>query len=138
MPTTRSQAFNTRPGTCKWFNVKAGYGFVTCTVTGRDFFVHRSHIATPNPCHTKPSIEKDEQVSFTLALGPKGEEARDVSGPEGATLKGSRHARKKGKKTKKVHGYPRDSHWPAATKVDIIVSAASKLSGTDRSNSCWT
>merc|ERR1719204_2890235 len=56
-------------GTVKWFNVKSGYGFINRNDTKEDVFVHQTAIAKNNP-----------------------NEASNVTGPEGQSVKGSPYA----------------------------------------------
>jgi cold shock protein len=75
-------------GRVKWFNGKAGYGFITASVRGeeQDVFVHHSGI--------KPSVEQyrylvqGEYVSFMLSKAEDGEKtiAVDVHGADGGKL----------------------------------------------------
>merc|ERR1719369_2560642 len=62
-------------GTVKWFNVKSGYGFIK-----------------NNPKKAVRSVGDGEVVEFDVVIGEKGNEASNVSGPEGAPVKGSPYA----------------------------------------------
>merc|ERR1711892_402802 len=63
-------------GTVKWFNVKSGYGFINRN----------------NPKKAVRSVGDGEVVEFDVVIGEKGNEASNVSGPEGAPVKGSPYA----------------------------------------------
>merc|ERR1711973_396768 len=63
-------------GTVKWFNVKSGYGFINKN----------------NPKKAVRSVGDGEVVEFDVVIGEKGNEASNVSGPEGAPVKGSPYA----------------------------------------------
>ena len=69
-------------GTVKWFNAKAGYGFVTRHDTGDDIFVHFSGIARKNPRHSMKSLGDGEHVEFNLT-------ATNVTGPHGRPVRGN-------------------------------------------------
>lgn len=60
-------------GKVKWFNAEKGYGFITAD-NGGDVFVHYSGILG-NGYRT---LEEGQEVSFTVADGPKGKQAADV------------------------------------------------------------
>ncbi|CAD6184663.1 unnamed protein product [Caenorhabditis auriculariae] len=75
-------------GTCKWFNVAKGYGFIVDDVTGEDLFVHQTHLNMEG----FRSLDEGERVSYYIQArdNGKGREAYGVSSEkEGETLKGS-------------------------------------------------
>nr|pir hypothetical protein F02E9.2b - Caenorhabditis elegans [Caenorhabditis elegans] len=76
-------------GSCKWFNVSKGYGFVIDDITGEDLFVHQSNLNMQG----FRSLDEGERVSYYIQerSNGKGREAYAVSGEvEGQGLKGSR------------------------------------------------
>ena len=61
-------------GTVKWFNDAKGFGFITPSDGGKDFFVH--HSASQGSGFK--TLAEGQKVQFTLEQGPKGPSAANV------------------------------------------------------------
>ena len=60
-------------GSVKWFNEAKGFGFIE-QENGADVFVHFSAIQSDG----FKTLAEGQQVSFTVAQGPKGPQAENV------------------------------------------------------------
>ena len=61
-------------GKVKWFNDSKGFGFIT-PEEGKDVFVHHSEIQGDG----FKSLSEGQEVEFDVAMGPKGEQAKNVT-----------------------------------------------------------
>ena len=52
-------------GTCKFFNNSKGFGFISETLTGKEYFVHISGI------NNDKTLNENDEVTFDLAEGRK-------------------------------------------------------------------
>lgn len=68
-------ADETISGVVKWFNNVKGFGFITVEGREKDVFVHYSAITGSG----YKSLNEGDKVTFNIALGQKGEEARNVA-----------------------------------------------------------
>lgn len=64
-----------KKGTVKWFNDAKGFGFITPEEGGKDLFVHYTNIQGDG----YKSLAEGQAVEFTVATGPKGEYATEVT-----------------------------------------------------------
>jgi len=61
-------------GTVKWFNEAKGYGFIV-REQGADVFVHHADIKAEG----FRTLNEGDRVSFDVAQGPKGLQAKNVT-----------------------------------------------------------
>lgn len=126
-------------GLVKWFNVKKGYGFITPDDGTKDIFTHKGAIKKNNPLKAVPSLGDGERVEFVAVAAPRGPEARQVTGPKGAAVKGSTHARdllKEGQKESTSRRPTRPSPKSNTTSfsiIDVVIRTAMALAGDDTS-----
>jgi len=85
-------------GTCKWFNVAKGFGFITPDDGSPAVFVHQSVLEMPG----FRSLEAEEKLQYSWRMKSNGRrEATKVTGAEGEPLQGS-SVRPLGKRREKL------------------------------------
>ena len=75
-------------GFVKFYNIKAGYGFITRADNKGDVYIHYTGIAKENPDRRKKGLNKNEMVEFMLYKGKRGLRAVGVTGPNGEHVNG--------------------------------------------------
>lgn len=75
-------------GTVKWYNLRNLYGFIHREDVNEDIFVHKSAILNFSKF---PSLKIGEPVEFKIVETTQGIEASEVTGPDGAKVKGFRY-----------------------------------------------
>lgn len=72
-------------GTCKWFDTKKGFGFITPDDGQPDLFCHQSVIKSSG----FRSLQEGEPVEFSVEVDQNGKtKAINVTGPNGADVQG--------------------------------------------------
>lgn len=79
-------------GKVKWFNLKSGFGYVTRNDNGQDIYAHFTSVAKKNPNHRLRSLGDGELVRFNIVDTAKGQEAIEITGPDGEPVIGSEYA----------------------------------------------
>ena len=64
------QTENESTGTVKFYNSKAKFGFIVCSVTTREYYVKSSGLIDP--------IKDGDKVAFSIETHPKGPKAINV------------------------------------------------------------
>jgi cold shock CspA family protein len=73
-------------GTCKWFDSKKGFGFITPDAGGQDVFAHQTTIHADG----FRSLGEGEAVEYLVKTDAQGRtQAENVTGPDGAFVVGS-------------------------------------------------
>lgn len=89
----------THKGTVKWFNARAGFGFIECSGDD-DIYVHFSGIHADDPDNTFQTLADGEEVEFRVETTDEGRKrAVHVTGPDGTRPKGRQRRRRRGKNT---------------------------------------
>jgi len=86
---TSTSSVDRQMGRVKWFNNKAGYGFITATQDGQetDIFVHHSDVMVVNEQYKY--LVQGEYVEFLINQTPEGPhkfKAAEISGIKGGKL----------------------------------------------------
>jgi len=77
-------------GTCKWFDSKKGYGFITPEDGSEDIFVHQQSIQADG----FRSLGEGEPVEFDIEVDDSGrKKAINVTGPGGSQVRGDQRPR---------------------------------------------
>ncbi|CAF0712997.1 unnamed protein product [Brachionus calyciflorus] len=111
-------------GKVKWFNVKAGFGFISRDENGQDVYAHYTAISKKNPEHRVRSLADGESVKFNIVEGTKGLEASDITGADGGHVQGSEYARpnrdlsSKGQRSTSRPGQMRENRRPPMRPVN--------------------
>lgn len=66
---------STENGIVKWFNNEKGFGFIKPANGGKDLFVHHTDIIGSG----YKSLQENQEVTFVVADGPKGPQAKEVT-----------------------------------------------------------
>ncbi|KAF7456388.1 Cold-shock DNA-binding domain-containing protein [Cryptosporidium felis] len=81
-------------GVCKWFDSTKGFGFITPDDGSEDIFVHQQNINVEG----FRSLAQEERVEYEIETDDKGRrKAVNVSGPNGAPVKGDNRRRGRGR-----------------------------------------
>lgn len=64
----------TATGIVKWFNNAKGFGFIKPDSGDKDLFVHHTDIIAEG----YRTLQEDQHVTFVVADGPKGPQAKEV------------------------------------------------------------
>jgi len=126
-------------GRVKWFNNKAGYGFITATDgpnSGTDIFVHHSSVNVATQQYKY--LVLGEYVEFALSSVSTGEhqfQAADVSGIKGGKLMcETRHEMQAARTNyKEQDAKPVQTQRPAKAEPKIVAKASEKEDDKD-----WT
>lgn len=103
-------------GRVKWFNNKAGYGFITWSPdsgTEEDVFVHHSALSTEQDQFRY--LVEGEYVTFTITVADKKTTATNVTGPDGGKL--MCETRRDQRQQNEARRTTRESNWSSDTPV---------------------
>lgn len=84
-------------GTCKWFDIRKGFGFLAPNDGSEDVFVHQTELKS----NGFRSLGEGEEVEFTIIQDENDNnrsKASNVTGPDGSDLQGARRRKRKNPK----------------------------------------
>jgi len=93
-------------GEVKWFNSKKGFGFITPKDGGEDVFVHQTAIHADG----FRSLDEKEEVEFSTEVDAQGKlKATNVTGPNGAYVRGAPKPRPRFDDNRAPRDYPNNA-----------------------------
>lgn len=119
-------------GRVKWFNNKAGYGFITWTPesgTDEDVFVHHSALSTTQDQFRY--LVEGEYVTFSIITADGKTTASDVTGPDGGKLmcETRRDRRQQNEARRSAHGSNESSDTPVRGRKQTSFRGGGPRSG---------
>ena len=98
-------------GKVKWFNPRAGYGFITRIEDESDVFVHHSGLKPKNECFK--TLYTGEYVEMEITTDENGKHfASNVTGMKGCELMCERYVKnERSEHTERSQGNNKNSNW---------------------------